>query len=110
MQNTHLSTPPNLVFACPQANNQEQAGGEAWKRGLRAKEPVKPDEINVQVDISKLRYGRILLKNFSHALLSINPTDMLDLHMFSNLPIHLTFISSGTWIKQCIINELIWLR
>jgi len=21
MQNTHLSTPPNLVFACPQANN-----------------------------------------------------------------------------------------
>jgi len=28
MQNTHLSTPPNLVFACPQANNQEQAGGE----------------------------------------------------------------------------------
>jgi len=30
MQNTHLSTPPNLVFACPQANNQEQAGGEVW--------------------------------------------------------------------------------
>jgi len=26
MQNTHLSTPPNLVFA--QTNNQEQAGGE----------------------------------------------------------------------------------
>ena len=109
MQNTHLSTPPNLVFACPQANNQEQAGGEVWKRGLRAKAPDEPDEINVQVESSKLQ-DRILLKNVSHASSSINPTHMLDLHKFSNLPIPLTFISSGTWIKQCIINELIWLR
>ena len=69
MQNTHLSPPPNLVFSCPQANNQEQAGGEVWKRGLRAKTPDKPDKINVQVDSSKRRYGRILLKNVSHALL-----------------------------------------
>jgi len=73
MQNTHLSTPPNLVFACPQANNQEQAGGEVWKRGLRAKAPDKPDEINVQVESSKLQ-DRILLKNVSHAS-SINQSD-----------------------------------
>ena len=78
----NLSTPPNLVFACPQANNQEQAGGEVWKRGLRAKAPDKPDEINVQVEGSKLQ-DRILLKNVSHALSSINPTHMLDLHKFS---------------------------
>jgi len=109
MQIIDISTPPNLVFACPQANHQEQAGGEVWKRGLRAKALDKPDEINVQVESSKLQ-DLILLKNVSHASLSINPTHMLDLHMFSNLPIPLTFISSGTWIKQCIIKELIWLR
>jgi len=66
--------------------------------------------MSVQVDSSKLRYDGILLKNVSQALLSINPTLMLNLHMFSNLPIPLPFISSGTLIKQCIINELIWLK
>ena len=47
MQNIYLLIFLNLVFVCFQANNQEQVGGEVWKRGFRVKVSDRSDEINV---------------------------------------------------------------